>query len=80
MKKNFFMTLLAAICLVACTEKKTEIKVVGELGDPQPTFLHNMFGPQLYAEGQVTDGVVTFNVDTVENAIAVIGRSADRRQ
>lgn len=84
MKKNFIMTMLAAICLVACAEtktnSKTEIKVVGDLGDPQPTFLHNMFGRELYAEGVVTDGVVTFNVDTVENAIAMIGRSADRRQ
>ena len=79
MKKNFFMSLLAAVCLVACTETKTEIKVIGELGDPQPTFLHNMFGSQLFAEGQVTDSVVTFVVDTVEPCVAVIGRSADRR-
>ena len=80
MKRNLFMSMLAAICLAACAENKTEIKVVGDLGDPQPTFLHNWFGPQLYAEGQVANGVVTFNVDTVENEIAVIGRSADRRQ
>ena len=80
MKRNFFMCMLAAICLAACAENKTEIKVVGDLGDPQPTFLHNMFGRQLFAEGQVANGVVTFNVDTVENEIAVIGRSADRRQ
>ncbi|MBR5394479.1 MAG: TlpA family protein disulfide reductase [Bacteroidaceae bacterium] len=82
MKKNFLLTMLAAICLVACaeTQKKTEIKVVGDLGDPQPTFLHNMFGRETYAEGQVADGVVTFVVDTVQDAIAVIGRSADRRQ
>ena len=80
MKKNFFMIMLAAICLVACAETKTEIKVVGDLGDPQPTFLHNMFGRETYAEGVVADGVVTFTVDTVENVVAVIGRSADRRQ
>ena len=80
MKRNFFMSVLAAICLVACAETKTEIKVIGDLGDPKPTFLHNMFGRETIAEGQVADGVVTFNVDTVENTIAVIGRSADRRQ
>ena len=82
MKKNFLLTMIAAICLAACaeTQTKTEIKVIGDLGDPQPTFLHNMFGRELYAEGQVADGVVTFNVDTIDNAIAVIGRSADRRQ
>ncbi len=74
------MTMLAAICLTACAETKTEVKVMGELGEPQPTFLYNMFGRETYAEGQVANGVVTFNVDTVENAFAVIGRSADRRQ
>ena len=72
--------MLAAICLTACAETKTEIKVIGELGEPQPTFLYNMFGRETYAEGQVANGVVTFNVDTVEDAIAVVGRSADRRQ
>ena len=80
MKKNFFMSMLAAICLVACTETKTEIKVVGDLGDPQPTFLYNMFDRQLYAEGQVVDGVVTFSVDTIDNVIAVVGRSAEGSQ
>lgn len=74
--------MLAAICLAACaeTKTKTEIKVTGELGDPKPTFLHNMFGREPLAEGQVSDGVVTFVVDTVEPMVAVIGRSADRRQ
>ena len=80
MKRNFFLTLLAAICLVACAETKTEIKVTGELGDPKPTFLHDFNSGQLIAEGQVSDGVVTFVVDTVEPVIAMIGRSADRRQ
>ena len=82
MKKNFLLTMLAAVCLVACaeTQTKTEIKVTGELGEPQPTFLYNMFNRQAIAEGQVTDGVVTFDVDTVEPTIAVIGRSADGRQ
>ena len=43
MKKNFLLTMLAAVCLVACaeTQTKTEIKVTGELGEPQPTFLYN---------------------------------------
>ena len=82
MKKNFLLTMIAAICLAACaeTQTKTEIKVIGDLGDPQPTFLHNMFGRETFAEGQVADGVVTFTVDSIESAIAVIGRSADRRQ
>lgn len=80
MKRNFIMTMLAAICLVACAETKTEIKVTGDLGDPKPTFLTNMFNRQSLAEGQVGDGVVTFTVDTVEPVIAIIGRSADGRQ
>ena len=82
MKKNFLLTMLAAICLVACaeTQTKTEIKVIGELGDPQPTFLYNMFDRQTFAEGQVNNGIVTFVVDTVEPVFAVIGKSADRRQ
>ncbi len=80
MKKNFLMSLLAAICLAACTETKNEIKVVGDLGDPQPTFLYSMFDGKTFDEGQVADGVVTFAVDTVEPVVAVIGRSADRRQ
>lgn len=80
MKSNYFMTLLAAICLVACTETKSEIKVVGELGDPKPTFLSDMFNFQLYAEGQIADSVVTFTVDTIDNVIASVGRSDDGRQ
>lgn len=82
MKKNFLLTLLAAICLVACaeTQTKTEIKVIGDLGDPQPTFLYSMFDGKTFADGQVADGVVTFVVDTIEPVIAMIGRSADRRQ
>ncbi len=80
MKRNFLMSLLAAICLAACAENKTEIKVVGDLGDPKPTFLHNMFGRESIAEGQVSDGVVTFTVDKIEPTVAVIGRSDDRRQ
>lgn len=71
--------MLAAICLVACAETKTEIKVKGDLGDPQPTFLYSMFDGKTFDEGQLADGVITFNVDTVEPVIAVIGRSADRR-
>ena len=74
------MSLLAAICLAACAENKTEIKVVGDLGDPKPTFLHNMFGRESIAEGQVSDGVVPFTVDKIEPTVAVIGRSDDRRQ
>ncbi|MBQ7527590.1 MAG: redoxin domain-containing protein [Bacteroidaceae bacterium] len=79
MKRNFFMVMLAAICLVACAETKTEIKVKGDLGDPQPTFLYSMFDGKTFDEGQLADGVITFNVDTVEPVVAVIGRSADRR-
>ena len=74
------MTLLAAICLVACAETKSEIKVTGDLGDPQPTFLMGMFNREVLAEGKVADGTVTFTVDTVEPTIAMIGRSADGRQ
>ena len=74
------MTMLAAICLVACAETKNEIKVTGDLGDPKPTFLTNMFNRQSLAEGQVGDGVVTFTVDAMEPVIAMIGRSADGRQ
>ena len=82
MKKNLFMTMLAAICMTACTETQTEtvIKVSGNLGDPQPTFLHNMFGAQTLAEAQITDSVVTFVVDTLDTIIATIGRSEDRSQ
>ncbi len=74
------MSMLAAICLAACAETKTEIKVTGDLGDPKPMFLHNSFTRQMIAEGQEADGVVTFTVDTVESDFAVIGRSADGRQ
>lgn len=74
------MTLLAAICLAACAETKSEIKVTGDLGDPQPTFLMGMFNREVLAEGKVADGTVTFTVDTVEPTIAMIGRSADGRQ
>ena len=74
------MTLLAAICLAACAETKSEIKVTGDLGNPQPTFLMGMFNREVLAEGKVADGTVTFTVDTVEPTIAMIGRSADGRQ
>jgi len=72
--------MLAAICLTACAETKNEIKVVGDLGDPKPTFLYDFSNRQTIAEGQVSDGVVTFVTNTGEPAIAVIGRSADGRQ
>lgn len=74
------MTLLATLCLVACAETKTEIKITGDLGDPAPTFLRSAFSRQTIAEGQVADGVVTFSIDTVEPTFAIIGRSADGRQ
>ncbi|MEE1309626.1 MAG: hypothetical protein UHJ41_05970, partial [Bacteroidaceae bacterium] len=82
MKKNLFMAMLAAICMTACTETQTEtvINVSGNLGDPQPTFLHNMFGAEILAEGQAADSIITFTVDTLDPVIAIIGRSADRRQ
>ena len=83
MKKNILMTMLAALCLAACTETKTnsrtEIRVVGELGDPKPVYL-NTFGklsPLLEAQS-VEDSVVTFVVDTAEATIVVIDRSTDR--
>jgi len=79
MKRNLFMTLLAAICLMACAETKTEIKVKGDLGDPAPTFLYGMFDRSMYADGQLADGIVTFTIDTTDATFAVIGRSADRR-
>ena len=79
MKKNYLLTLLAAICLAACAETKTEIKVIGELGDPQPTFLNSFTDRQLIAEGQVTEGVVTFVVDTIEPVIAMISRTDNGR-
>ncbi len=82
MKRNYLLTMLAAICLAACAETKlkTEIKVTGKLGDPQPTFLNDFTNRELIAEGQVTDGVVTFVTDTVEPTIAMLSRSADGRQ
>ena len=74
------MVMLAAICMAACAETKTEIKVTGDLGKPQPTFLTDMFSRQTIAQGKVSDGIVTFSVNTVEPTFAVIGRSADGRQ
>lgn len=72
--------MLAAVCMVACAETKNEIKVVGDLGDPQPTYLYDMFSRAVPIEGQISDGVVTFTVDTLDPVVAVIGRSANRRQ
>lgn len=84
MKRNYLLTVFAAVCLAACaeTQTKTEIKVTGELGDPKPMFLYNMFSRQSYADGQLTDdGNVLFVVDTIDQpTIAMIGRSADMRQ
>ena len=82
MKTNFLLTMFASICLMSCNETKTrtEITVKGDLGEPQPTFLYSMFDEKTYDQGQVADGVVTFAVDTIEPVMALIGRSADRRQ
>ena len=39
------MTLLAALCLAGCVETETrtstEIRVVGELGEPKPIYLNS---------------------------------------
>ena len=82
MKKNFLMTMLAAICLAACaeTQTKTEIKVTGDLGEPQPIFLLNMMSRQLIAEGQSAEGAITFVADTIDPTIAMIGRDISGRQ
>ena len=80
MKKNYFLTMLAALCLAACTETKTEVKVTGVLGEPEPTFLNSFTDRHLIAEGQVADGVVTFETDTIEPIIVMINRSANGSQ
>ena len=75
------MAMLAAFFLAACTETKTrtEIKVVGDLGDPKPIYL-NTFGklkPIMQAQS-VEDSIITFVVDTAEATIVVIDRSIDK--
>ena len=79
MKKNFFLTMLAAFCLAACTETKTttEIKVTGDLGDPKPTYLTAFgTGDSLMQAQSVEDSLVTFVVDSTEAIFVVIDRSS----
>ena len=83
MKKNFILTMLAAICLAACaetTKTKTEIKVTGELGSPEPDVLCAFQSRQIIGKGQNADGVITFTVDTAETVIATICRDENRPQ
>ena len=68
------LTLFAVICMIACAEKKNEIKITGELGDPKPVYLINS---KLLAEGEFADGTITFKLDTVNTAIAMISYSAN---
>ena len=79
MKKNFLLTMLAAICLAACAETKTEIKVSGDLGDPKPIYLTAFYSRDSIAEGKLADSTVTFVADTTD-IIAMISRSKDGRQ
>lgn len=83
MKKYFLLTMLAAFGLAACTETETrtttEIKVVGELGDPKPIYL-NTFGSlnPIQQAQSVEDSIITFVLDTTEAIIVVIDRSIDK--
>ncbi len=81
-KLTIITALLAILCMAACTETKTstEIKVVGDLGDPKPTYLNTfgMLNPILQAQS-IEDSVITFEIDTAEATIVVIARGAERR-
>ncbi|MBO7119125.1 MAG: redoxin domain-containing protein [Bacteroidaceae bacterium] len=83
MKKVSLMTLLAALCMAGCVETETktstEIKVVGELGDPKPIYL-NTFGKlsPIQQAQSVEDSIITFVLDTTEAFVVVIDRCIDK--
>ena len=83
MKKVSLMTLLAALCLAGCVETETrtstEIKVVGELGEPKPIYL-NTFGKlsPIQQAQSVEDSIITFVLDTTEAFVVVIDRCIDK--
>ena len=83
MKKVSLMTLLAALCLAGCvgteTRTSTEIKVVGELGEPKPIYL-NTFGKlsPIQQAQSVEDSIITFVLDTTEAFVVVIDRCIDK--
>ncbi len=77
------MTMLAALCLAGCVETETrtstEIKVVGELGEPKPIYL-NTFGKlsPIQKAQSVEDSIITFVLDTTEAFVVVIDRCIDK--
>ena len=77
------MTLLAALCLAGCVETETrtstEIRVVGELGEPKPIYL-NTFGKlsPIQKAQSVEDSIITFVLDTTEAFVVVIDRCIDK--
>ena len=77
------MTLLAALCLAGCVETETrtstEIRVVGELGEPKPIYL-NTFGKltPIQQAQSVEDSIITFVLDTTEAFVVVIDRCIDK--
>ena len=80
MKKTFLIALLAIVTLTGWAQSKagTEIKVVGDLGNPKPTFLRAYLTGNLLQEAQnVEDNVVTFVLDTTD-VYVLIDRSADK--
>lgn len=80
MKKTLLIALLAIVTLTGWAQLKagTEIKVVGDLGNPKPTFLRAYLTGNLLQEAQnVEDNVVTFVLDTTD-VYVLIDRSADK--
>ena len=80
MKKTLLIALLAIVTLTGWAQLKagTEIKVVGDLGNPKPTFLRVYLTGNLLQEAQnVEDNVVTFVLDTTD-VYVLIDRSADK--
>jgi thiol-disulfide isomerase/thioredoxin len=81
MKRKFFQAMIAAICLAACTNSKvkTQITVVGDLGDPKPTVLCAFYtGDSIQQAQTIADTVVTFVIETTEPAFVVIDRSSGK--